>query len=99
MLIGQERPMVELGERKGKHIWEAGVPKNMEEYSLYKLSRLVLLESSHNGVGKCGRETEWPFVLAIDCWSIHLCCHPPLLFVSTSLSVRGQGGFALRHEL
>lgn len=52
MLIGQERPMVEWEERKGKDIWEAGIPKNMEECSLYKLSRLVLLENSHNGVGK-----------------------------------------------
>lgn len=89
MLIGQETANVggwRITERKGKHIWEAGVPKNMEDCSLYKLPSVVLLENSHNGVGKFCRETELPFVFGtIDCWSIQLCCHPPLLFISTSL--------------
>lgn len=54
--LGRKRPMVggsgggAVGEER-QYIWEAGVPKNMEECSLYKLSGLVLLENSHMGLG------------------------------------------------
>lgn len=63
----ERKPIVggSRAEKRGKPIWEAGVPKNMEACLLYNLLRLVLFKDNHNGVGKFGEETEWPFVFGL----------------------------------